>query len=391
MSGAKVDPYSRILAVEVWNFMSIEHGRIEFDEKNIINLKGYNDSGKSAMLTALRVCLLNTNQSKQASFIQDDKEYFRVVVYFADGVQILRDKYINGQSLMEMYKDGQCIFSTKSGKALTRVTDIPQPIADYLGLVTFDGGSLNARSCFEKQLGVQTTGAENYKMFNTVLKSEEIATAGILLNNDKNKLAADITAIDAEIQAQKTLLGDGDKITDSMISWLKEHDSSLDSLEAQESAGVSMAGLRDQMSAVPTYPEVGMVDVSQLTTLTAIKEAVADLAGIRIAPELGVVDANQLMAVVRLKEVYEELSGVHVSPEIPAVSDERVRMLEQAGKFVLAIRENEATILACDDKLADAAVELERLQKEAENHGHKLAKCPNCGELFDPEFMHAHV
>ena len=90
--------YSKISFWEVWNFMSIAHGKAEFDDRNIINFKGYNDSGKSAMLTALKVAITNSNPTKQVSFIQDDKEYFRVLIQFDDGVTILRDKYLNGQS-----------------------------------------------------------------------------------------------------------------------------------------------------------------------------------------------------------------------------------------------------------------------------------------------------
>ena len=108
--------YSKLVSWEVWNFMSLAHAKAEFDEKGIINFKGYNDSGKSAMLTALKVLMCNTNPQKQVGFIQDDKEYFRVLASFDDNVQILRDKYINGQSLYEMYKDGQCIFSTKQDR-----------------------------------------------------------------------------------------------------------------------------------------------------------------------------------------------------------------------------------------------------------------------------------
>lgn len=183
------NPYPRMLYWEAWNFMSIEHGKCEFDDRNIVNLKGYNDSGKSAMLQALKVLISNSNPTKQIGFIQDDKDYFRVVAAFEDGVMILRDKYVNGQSLYEMYKDNQLIYTSKSGNALTRITEVPKPIADYLGLIMYDGTCLNARACFEKQIGVQTTGSENYKMFNTVLKSEEIATASALLNNDRNKIS----------------------------------------------------------------------------------------------------------------------------------------------------------------------------------------------------------
>lgn len=385
------NPYSRILAVEVWNFMSIEHGRVEFDEQNIINLKGYNDSGKSGILTALKVALLNANPSKQASFIQDDKEYFRVVVYFDDGVQLLRDKYINGQSLIEMYKDGQCIFSTKNGKTLTRVTEIPQPVADYLGLVTFDGGALNARSCFEKQLGVQTTGAENYKMFNTVLKSEEIATAGALLNNDKNKLAQDINAIDQEIQAQKSVLGDGDKITDNMLSWLRTHDSALDSLEAESAKLDTIVQFCMDIEAVPMYPEVAIVDGSQLLALATIAGVAKSLSEVHITPEIPSVDGSQLSALKQLMDLSSAYSAVRVAPEIPSVSNEQVSMLIGLESIIASIIDSEQQLSQTDKNIADAAAELERLQQEAANHGHKMVKCPSCGELFDPELLHAHV
>lgn len=385
------NPFPKIVAVEVWNFMSIEHGRVEFDEKNIINLKGYNDSGKSGMLTALRVCLLNSNPSKQASFIQDDKEYFRVVVYFEDGVQLLRDKYINGQSLYELHKDGQCLFTTKSGKTLTRVTEVPQPIAEYLGLVTFDGGALNARSCFEKQLGVQTTGAENYKMFNTVLKSEEIATAGTLLNNDKNKLAADINAVDQEIQAQKTLIGDGDKIIDSMIAWLKMHDAELDAL-IMETSKVAEAGmLREQANAVQLYPEVDSVDTTQLTVLSNLYGIATELSSVRVAPEVSGVDGAQVAALTWIADAYAQLSEAKVAPEVPAVSDQQTVMLFTLWDVVANLNATGDEIHNCEVFLEQGAKELEQLQKEAAEHGSRLIKCPNCGELFDPELIHAHA
>lgn len=420
-SNVATSPYSRILAVEVFNFMSIEHGRVEFDESNIINLKGYNDSGKSGILTALKVALLNANPSKQASFIQDDKDYFRVVVYFADGVQLLRDKYINGQSLYEMYKDGQCVYTTKSGKALTRVNDVPEPIANYLGLVTFDGGALNARSCFEKQLGVQTTGAENYRMFNTVLKSEEIATAGILLNNDKNKLASDINAIDVEIQAQKAVLGEGDKLTDNMIAWLKSHDAVLDACEMQIEKLTAMYDLANQLADLVVYPELPEVDTTQLDTLgvarataNALDRVVitpelpsvdnvqldviinigaiaSSLAQIRPAPEVPTVDGKEIASLVWILDAYTKLSEARVAPEVASVDAYQLDMLGkivEAIESVSAIDEDAAQI---EKNLGEMATELVKLQKEAENHGRRMVKCPNCGELFDPELMHQHA
>ena len=67
-------------------------------------------------------------------------------------------------------------------------TGIERPKPYFVNLITYDKECFNARACFEKQIGVQTSGSENYKMFNTVLKSEELSVASTLLNNDKNKL-----------------------------------------------------------------------------------------------------------------------------------------------------------------------------------------------------------
>ena len=266
------NPYPRMLYWEVWNFMCIERGKCEFDDRNIVNLKGYNDSGKSAMLQALKVLISNSNPTKQVGFIQDDKDYFRVIAAFDDGVMILRDKYINGQSLYEMYKDNQLIYTSKSGNALTRITEVPKPIADYLGLIMYDGTCLNARACFEKQIGVQTTGSENYKMFNTVLKSEEIATASALLNNDRNKLASDINAVDADLQAQKGFLGNKDKITAEMVGYLKDHDSALDQYLTMESTLSTIHTLKVSKDAVVIYPELSGVDATQLAELDTLQD-----------------------------------------------------------------------------------------------------------------------
>ena len=51
--------YSKITTIELINFMVYKHAKISFDEKNIINLKGYNSPGKSSILRALSICFLD--------------------------------------------------------------------------------------------------------------------------------------------------------------------------------------------------------------------------------------------------------------------------------------------------------------------------------------------
>ena len=385
-----VNPYSSITSWEVWNFQSIEHGKCEFDERNIINLKGYNDSGKSAMLNALKVALCNANPTKQVGFIQDDKDYFRVLVTFSDGVQILRDKYINGQSLYEMYKDGKCVFSTKNGNALTKVSDVPQPIADYLGLIMYGGACLNARACFEKQIGVQTSGSENYKMFNTVLKSEEIATASTLLNNDKNKLASDISATDYDLQAQKNLLGTSGKITEDMVVFLKEHDAELDKLEANASKLNAICNIYNGMVSIPVIPEIASIDTSQVSELANIERLIKELNGVVITPEVTAIDAVRLNELANIVSLNNALAQISVAPELATISDTQLNDLLIISNMVSILAELDKEISDADKRISDTAIELEQLQKELANHGVKMVKCPGCGQIFDPEQQHVH-
>lgn len=385
-----VNPYSSITSWEVWNFQSIEHGKCEFDERNIINLKGYNDSGKSAMLNALKVALCNANPTKQVGFIQDDKDYFRVLVTFSDGIQILRDKYINGQSLYEMYKDGKCVFSTKSGNALTKVSDVPQPIADYLGLIMYDGACLNARACFEKQIGVQTSGSENYKMFNTVLKSEEIATASTLLNNDKNKLASDISATDYDLQAQKNLLGTSGKITEDMVVFLKEHDAELDKLEANASELIAICNIYNGMISIPVIPEIASIDMSQVSELANIERLIKELNGVVITPEVTAIDTVRLTELANIVSLNNALAQISVAPELAIISDTQLNDLLIISNMVSTLAELDKEISDADKRISDTAIELEKLQKELANHGVKMVKCPGCGQIFDPEQQHVH-
>lgn len=387
---SSVGTFSRLLSWEVWNFMSIEHGKMEFDEKNIINIKGYNDSGKSAMMQALKILLANTNPTKQVGFIQDDKDYFRVLATFSDGVQILRDKYINGQSLYEMYHNGKLIFTTKSGNSLTKITEVPEPIQNYLGLIMYDGSCLNARSCFEKGIGTETTGSENYKMFNVILKSEEIATASALLNNDKNKLASDISTTDSELLMQKNLISDKKGLTLEMVDFLKAHDLLLDTQEKKEEALRGIASTAKTLSSIVVSPEMKLVDTTQLVLLDELSNLRNSLSSIIVTPEVGIIDVEQLNALASMKNIKESLSNIQITPEVSSVDNSQLQTLCTLHDVVDSIKSLDADVVDADSRLTSLNSELEALQSELIAHGVKMVKCPGCGVLFNPDEQHVH-
>lgn len=385
------NPYSRLLWWSCENFMSIEKGKCEFDEKNIINIKGYNDSGKSAMLMGLKVLLCNSHPTKQVEFIQDGKDYFRILAQFDDGVMILRDKYINGQSLYEMYKDNQVIYTTKlDNGALSSVKGVPEPIAQYLGLITYEDTVLNARACFEKQIGVQTTGSENYKMFNTVLKSEEIASAATMLNNDKNKLVADINNLDNDISANKEIIRGKDGLTKEIIDFLKSADSRLDIDEDKEIHINEISSIINALETLEVYPEVKEIEgVDNILNIISLRDS---LKNIIITPEIGTINTDGIDTLVMIKNVLSQLNSINITPEVNELSTSQLDSLIDILNIGKQITEVNNDIIKGNESLERVTKELTDLETEFKEQGVSYVKCPACGQLFDPsnEKNHTH-
>lgn len=407
---------SRLLGWSVENFMSIKKAWVEFDDSNIINFKGYNDSGKSAMLTALRVLMTNSTPTKQVSFIRDDESYFRVVAKFSDGVEILRDKYANGQSLYEMYQGGVVLFSTKVNNVLTKVDKVPQPIADYLGLITFNGVCLNARACFEKQIGVQTTGSENYQMFSAVLRSEEIAAAGSMINTDRNKLASDIAALDSDLRVMRGLCDN--RISEGLVDNLKAVDGGIDVLTARGSEVQDLIHIQGNMDAIQIAPHLDSVDFSQANQLMHIQGFVDSMDAIQIPPQLDRLDSSRLSELMTVNSLSSQLDTIQIPPQLTIVDLSQLDLLSTIGKLsaecdafsippelqsmnssrlsaLLEIQRLVEGCLECEtiannlelelDEYKDTLVELEDATRG------QFVRCPNCGTMVSVGEEHTHT
>lgn len=400
--------YSKIKFWEVWNFMSIAHGKCEFDERGIINIKGYNDSGKSAMLRALDVLFYNIRPNFQVNFIKDDCDYFRVLVHFEDGVTIIRDKYINGQSLYEMYKDSELLYTTKVNGVLSKVSEVPEPIRIYLGLLSFDGINLNSRSCFEKQFLVQTTGSENYKALSYVLKSEELATAGVLLNNDKNKLSSDISALDGQLSAFKSLYEKDKGITESMVYYLENLDKKIDQESYYSERLSTIKNLSQDIDKIHIYDELKYIDSDSLQTLSTIKGVLSDIDHCSIYDEVSYIDDSKLQLLSEIKEVLNLIDKCSVQPEIDVLNSDSLSLLLsikdlkgsikpdmpevkelQGGtlKSLLDIKTLISELSIVESELHDIDAKLNDLHSEMSSimveGSTNFVQCPDCGKIIE--------
>lgn len=416
--------FSKIKYIQVYNFMSLEDAKIEFDERNIINLKGFNDSGKSCMLRACDVLMYNRYSTSHTKFIQDEKDYFRIIMAFDDGVTIVRDKYSTGAGLYEMYKDSECIFSTKQNGVFTKITGVPEPIEKYLGVVRSDGIFLNSRNCYEKQLLTDTTGKENYNFLNVVLRSNEISRAGALLNVDKNRVYADKCRLESEVEVLQDYVKAAKGVSRSLVESMKEHDRKIDLLDSEASMIEKAKEILNYISAVPNIPELSKVDSYQVDLLDSIRNVANRINGIVVAPELGYIEddgrldlleraslmikqrdgiveypelrelggVEQLEILDRVKDIKRELDSVEITPELKSCNSEELSFLAEIMTLRDSIKRVEGEISNSDSAIRGYSDELHELQSKIQQLGVRVVKCKNCGSMIDldDEAVHVH-
>lgn len=376
--------YSRIVSVEVFNFMVYKHAKMSFDERNIINLKGYNSSGKSTMLRAIAIAFNDDLKQKQTKLIRFGDDYFRIIVEFDDCVKIVRDKYINGQSLYEMYKDGELIFTTREGNRLSRVDTVPKVIKDYLGLCVLEDGWLNYQARKGKLWLVETKGSENYYSLNEALKTEYIARANTLLNSDKNKLGAEITEIEAELNKTEILLQGTSAVTDELVSALIERESYAKEILDRLNAITNISNTAEKLVSLREVPEVSTISSEGLSDISRLVEAVNRLEGLRVAPSIECINAERVVALDRLGSVASRMAGMRcIDSEVMGINAERLaaisKVSETLSRVVAAVEDGkrlEKEYKSASDKLRMAADAARRV-------GKKFVKCTNCGAYME--------
>lgn len=378
--------YSKITFIEVYNFMSFKHGKVYFDDSNILNIKGYNHSGKSAFLEACAVCLMNKYPRSQSKFIHHGEEYFRIIVAFDDGVVILRDKYYNGQSLYEMYKDEKLIFTTKQGNQFTKVDDVPKPIKDYLGLIEFDLGYLNFQTRKEPLFLVETKGSENYYNLHEALKAEEIARANALLNTDKNALNSSIVELEQELNNDKLLLEEYGSIQESLVVALSEKEVYVQNLLAKQSAIEHIQSLVKSLEEINNIPEIGIIDFRRLKDVNNLRDTFLEYASLRSYPDVEKVPLKRLSAILDLKEKMVNLNELNVSLEpinLEKVNIDSYKSLSTLYSLAKQLKGVEDSLTELQNKETSLNHEKIGVLAEAKEQGIRFVECENCGSLVE--------
>lgn len=375
--------YSKITNIEVTNFMVYSHAKVSFDGKGIINIKGYNSGGKSTMLKAIAVCLMNMYPKAQTKFIRHGEKYFRIVVNFDDGVSIVRDKYITGQSLYEIYKDNNCIFTTKEGGKLTKVDGIPKIIEDYLGLCIVSTGCLNYQVRQDKLWLIETTGSENYNSLNEILKTEEISKANTLLNSDKNEINSGIASTEARLQETKLSLHELNSYTEDLLSALESRELLCKSLIAKCKELKDIVSLVDELNTLSDIPEVSKIDLKRYSSIESITDIGNELSNFVIYPELEKIVDKRISDIDALSSTVKSLKEVgKVLPELSIIATNKEDSLVEIVSILSEIKANSEELKTIKEGQSKLSTKLNAVVKEAESKGIKFVKCDNCGSYI---------
>lgn len=385
---------SKILGLELENFMSIKEAKLVFDETNILNLKGYNDSGKSAITRALDVLLFDSYKRAQKNFITHGEHYFRIKLHFDDGVTIVRDKYLNGSSLYEMYSEGQLVFSTKVGNTLTQVKDVPLEIREYLAMTeTSEGNYLNSQSIYDKQFLIQTTGSENVELLNGVLKLKETGLATTAIKNDINQLSSSINGLLADIESIKISLERYEDLDEGFILLLSDLDSKYDEVERKYNQLIDVENLLSDMVELPLgIPDLPLIDGSLYSSLLGVASSVEELAKIKDIPTVDVISYNSYLELLKLAELQNSYKNVNTYIlDIPIIDFSRLNTLKILGNSFKELADISNTISSLTERSEELENESLQIQEYARENGISISKCDNCGALVQGVAGHVHV
>lgn len=370
---------NKIVVLEVTNFMSIKNARIEFDDTNIINLCGYNDSGKSAITRLLEIMFYNAYSADQAKFITDGEDYWKGSLHFSDGVIIDRYKYADGKSMWEMYKGTQKLFTNRlDNGGLAAMPENPDIIANYLGVIQdeFTEEKLNVRRNTDKLFLITTTGGDNYKILNSVLQSDILAEASRQLNEDKNKLNGEVVNLKTTSDVLSEQLSNMEVAPEDLLEGTKEQISKLTDAASQLARLTMLADTQKQLNSIVVYDEVEPIDLESLRSL----QGIVALRGVLLTPifdELSGIDTQRLEALKNIAEMKKSLF-IPIYDNLDTIDIEKYKNVTDIGNLY-------NTLYNANINLANVEQELEKTKKElaALSAQYNLKVCKNCGSVVD--------
>ena len=377
--------YSKIESIELHNFMVYKHAKISFDESNIICLKGYNSAGKSTILRALAVCFTDAYKRKQTGFIRFGEDYFRIIVNFSDGISVVRDKYINGQSLYEMYKDGEIVYSTKEGNKLTKVSEVPKVIRDYLGLITLENGCLNYQTRSDLLWLIETSGSENYYSLHEILKAESIARANTLLNSDKNEVGKEVAEIESSLQGVELSLQECGDATEELLANLMERENYAKSLLDRKRKVEKIIDVITEIEKLKPIPSIDKLEENRISSIIKVNSVIDKLESMKTIPDVEKMNSDRIEMISKLQYTLNKINSLNrmQGKDIEVIDLEKSTKIMKLLKGLSELYDSAKELKSVKDEYQKTSVKLEGIVNNAKLHGKSFIKCDSCGSYME--------
>lgn len=336
--------YPRIERVELENFMAFDKAEATFDENNIINLKGYNSSGKTTFIRALWVIFFNYKPNKQVKWIKHGQTKFVITVYFADGNKLERGKLKSGKSWYTLYNDlNEELYSTIVDGQYQKVIDVPEVVKKYLGFIYDTKLNPHFLRSREKLFLVDTTGGENYQFLNIALQGDELLKATDYAKNDQGKLKNEITYLQHELNVYKDIYYEGAHLTEELVNKLQELDMECSIKEEQMNSLSGVLQKRIEEQTLLTYRIPVKSDfkekIEEVAFLNKILElqveknkcTVLPIDKVLINNENLKVEVKQLNKLLEIKKLKETEASIDVIPK----KLDKIKDLEKLNQLLL--------------------------------------------------------
>lgn len=397
---------NRILQIKIENFMTIGNAVLDFDSRNILNLKGYSDSGKTAILIAIAVCLNNINTTKQLKYIKHGCKFFRIEVNFSDGVSIVRAKYSNGQSYYEMFKGGSIVYTTKSNDNMLAVNGIPEIISNYLEMANMKSGILNFRTNRDKLFLSETTGRENFEDLNTLFGIDDLLKALSLCKEEISNYKQEFQKNEVEIDFLKDKVKTYQYVKPETLEILQEEAKKADLEEKSLQSLRGIFGGVSNLNSIQITPqiepvksnyekigeiaklsnlvcveigsEIPVVSGKNLERISAISSLVNGVSKEKLI-ELDSVDSSSMQALLSVKKVLSDFG--EVAPKVDNISFSKLTDLEKLFSEVQRNKSEETTFKSAKNELDEMKEKYNSAVEKLKEKGISVFTCRNCGSV----------
>ena len=370
---------SKIVSIKIQNFMSIKDAFLEFDERGIISLCGYNDSGKSAITRLFEVMFYNKYPNDQVKFITDGEDFWSCVMTFSDGVVYTREKYADGKGFYELKTSEKVLFTNKlENGTFAAMPDVPEIISTYLGVIKDEATSqqVNVRRNSDDLFLVETTGGQNYKMLNNILRSEVLTTATTNLNADKNALNSEVSEKETVRQVYEEQYSSYDVASIEQIDEVKAFIKNLEENSNRSKLVLSVIDLFNQLSNISIYEELKPIDISRIVSLQNVVSLLKQTKQ-PIYEEVKPIDTDRLNALRKIVALRKELK-TSIFDALTPIDVERAKDIRHIAEEFNKFKVYRDKFIAVENALTSKKNELKDL---SEKHGLKI--CKNCGSFVE--------